>query len=71
MSVVGLGNRIRRLFSFPGAEDEAAEREEYGSTDRGQAELDRDRFGSFAEAEGTQAAEDELGEFRPPRDPAP
>jgi hypothetical protein len=34
-------------------------------------ELERDRFGSFAEGEGTRAAEEELEEFEPPRDPAP
>jgi hypothetical protein len=71
MSLVGLGNWIRRLFSSTGADDEAAEREEYGIPDRGQVELERDRFGSFAGTEGAQAAEDELAEFKPPRDPAP
>jgi len=53
------------------SEDEAAEREEYGIPDRGQMELERDRYGSFAEGEGTRAAEEELEEFKPPRDPAP
>jgi hypothetical protein len=60
---------VRRLFSSP--EDEAAAREEYGTSDRGDAELERDRFGSFAEGEGARAAQDELGEFRAPRDEAP
>jgi hypothetical protein len=54
-----------------GVEDEAAEREEYGIPDRGQMELERDRFGSFAEGEGTRAAEEELEDLKPPRDLAP
>jgi hypothetical protein len=37
----------------------------------GAMELERDRFGFFAESEGTRAAEEELEEFKPPRDPAP
>jgi len=49
----------------------SAERAEYGTPDRGQTEFDRDRFGSFAESEGAQAAEQELEEFEPPREPAP
>jgi hypothetical protein len=49
---MGLGNWLRRLFSSTGAEDETAERAEYGIPDRGQMELERDRFGSFAENEG-------------------
>jgi hypothetical protein len=52
-------------------DDEAAEREDYGIPDRGRVELERDSVGSFAETEGAQAAEDELEEFKPPRDPAP
>jgi hypothetical protein len=68
---MGFGNWIRRLFSSAGLDDEAAEREDFGTPDRGDAELERDRFGSFAETEGTRAAEDELGEFEPPRDQAP
>jgi hypothetical protein len=70
-SLVGFGNWIRRLFSSAGLDDEAAEREDFGTPDRGDAELERDRFGSFAETEGTRAAEDELEEFEPPRDEAP
>jgi hypothetical protein len=71
MSRVGIGNWFRRLFSSAAADDEAAEREEYGTPDRGQAELERDRAGSFAETETAQVAEDELEEFEPPRDLAP
>jgi hypothetical protein len=71
MSLMGLGGWFRRLFSSTGSGDEAAEREEYGITDRGQTELGRDRFGSFAEREGTLAAEEELEELEPPRDLAP
>ncbi len=67
MSVVSLGTWFRRLFSSTGAGDEAAEREEYGIPDRGEAELERDRFGSFAEGEGTRTAEANLEEFEEPR----
>jgi hypothetical protein len=68
---VGLGDWIRRRISSSGAGNEAAQREEYGIPDRGEAELERDRFGSFAETEGSETAKDELSEFEPPRDPAP
>jgi hypothetical protein len=71
MSLMGLGNWLRRLFPSTGAKNEAAEREEYGTPDRGQMELERDRFGSFAEGEGALVAEEELEEFKPPRDQAP
>jgi hypothetical protein len=71
MYLVRIGSWLRRLLSTTGPEDEAAERDEYGTPDRGHTELERDRFGSFAEGEGTRAAEAELEEFEPPRDPAP
>ena len=68
MAVVGLGNWFRRLFSSTGADEEAAEREEYGVSDRGEAELERDKFGSFAEGEGARTAEADLKEFEEPSD---
>lgn len=68
---MGFGDWIRRLFSSTNVDDEAAEREEYGLRDRGLTELDRGRLGSFAGSEEAQAAQEELGEFEPPRDPAP
>jgi hypothetical protein len=68
---VGFGSWIRRLFSSAGLDEEAAEREDHDIPDRGREELERDRSGSFAETEGTRAAEDELEEFEPPRDQAP
>ena len=71
MFLMGLGSWLRRLLSATGSKDEAAEREEYGTPDRGQMELERDRFGSFAEGEGTRAAEEELEDLKPPRDLAP
>jgi hypothetical protein len=72
MSLVGFGNWIRRLFSSTSVDDEAAKREEYaGTPDRGQIGLDRERLGSFAGSEVAQAGEDELEEFKPPRDQAP
>ena len=71
MFLVDIGSWLRRLFSSAGPDDEAAAREEYGTPDRGEMELERDRFGSFAEGEGAQAAEAELEELKPPRDLAP
>jgi hypothetical protein len=71
MSFVAVLGRIRSWFSSFGAGDEAAEREEYAIPDRGEAELDRDLSGSFAEREGAELALDELDELRPPPDPAP
>ena len=71
MSLVAVFSRIRSWLFSSGAEDEAAEREEYGTADRGEAELDRDLSGSFAEREGAELAKDELDELEPPPDPAP
>jgi hypothetical protein len=71
MVSVVLGSWIRKLFSSGGAGDRAAQGEEYGLRDRGEAELEQDRFGTFAGAEATEAAEDDLDEFKAPRDPAP
>jgi hypothetical protein len=71
MPLMGFGRWVRNLFSSAGVDDEAAEREDYGTRDRGLAELERDRAAGFAQSEAAQAAQDELDEFRPPRDPAP
>ena len=71
MSNVGVGNWIRGLFSSGRADDEAAEGEEYGVADRGEHDSERARFGTVADAEATEAAEEGLDEFKPPRDPAP
>jgi hypothetical protein len=61
---------LRRLFSSGDREEEATEREEYGLPPRD--ELDRPgEYESFAGAEAVQVAEDELDEFKAPRDPAP
>jgi hypothetical protein len=71
MSIVGVGNWIRGLFSSGRADDEAAEREEYGVADRGEHESERARLGTFADAEAADAVEGELDELKAPRDPAP
>jgi hypothetical protein len=71
MPRVGVGNWLRGLFSSSRGDDEAAEREEFGVSDRGEHESERARFGTFADAEATEAAADELDEFKPPPDPAP
>ena len=65
---VGIGNWIRRLWSSNGAENEAAEREEYDVPDRGELELERDKAGPFAESEAAEAAEADLDQFKAPRD---
>lgn len=70
MPGVRFGDWVRRLFSSS-ASDEAAEREEYGVSDRGEIELERDKAGPFAMSEGAEAAAAELDEFKAPRDPAP
>jgi hypothetical protein len=60
---------FRRLFSRDAPEEEAAEREEYDLPDRGEAEVERDRFrGRFASIEGADAVRDELDSLEPPRD---
>lgn len=66
-----MANWLRRLFSSAPREEEAAEYEEYGPSDRVDVEPRRSELGSFAGAEGAEAAEEELEEFEPPRDPAP
>jgi hypothetical protein len=64
-------NWLRRLFSSTSPEEEAVEREEYGLPDRGDDERRRFGFGSLAGEEASEAAEDELDEFKAPPDPAP
>jgi hypothetical protein len=71
MLLVGFADWIRKVFSSGGADDEAAEREEYGLPDRGEVELEREGLRSFAGSEGVEAAQDELDEFEAPPDPAP
>jgi hypothetical protein len=67
-----LGRWLRRLFSSESADDDAADLEEYGLTNREQRQRGATGFGSFAAgAEEAEAAEDELDEFKPPPDPAP
>jgi hypothetical protein len=68
---MGFGDWIRRIFSANDAEEEAAEREEYGLPDRVDRETQRGRLGSFAGAEAAEAADQELDDLKAPRDPAP
>lgn len=67
---MGVWDFFRRLFSSGGAEEEAAKHEEYGVIDP-EGKPDRTGRSSFADAEAAEAAEDELDEFKAPRDPAP
>ena len=67
---MGVWNFIRKLFSSGGSEEKAAQHEEYGILDRAH-ERDRTGLSSFADAESAEAAEDELDEFKAPRDSAP
>jgi len=71
MSGVGFGDWIRKLFSSNKAEEEAALHEEYGTSRDVDRETQRGRLGSFADAEASEAADEELDELRAPRDPAP
>jgi hypothetical protein len=70
MRNVGVWDFVRRLFSSSSAEEEAAKSEEYGVIEREHAP-DRAGRSSFADAEAAEATEDELEEFKTPRDPAP
>ncbi len=70
MPNMGIGNWIRGLFSSSGPDDEAAEREEYGVSDRGELEVERDKAAPFAGSETAEAAEAELDQLKSPRDPA-
>ena len=67
---MGIGDWIRRFFSSNDGEEEAAEHEEYGP-DRPHLEDQRGRLASFAGSEEAEAADEELDEFKAPRDPAP
>jgi hypothetical protein len=67
---VGVGDWLRRIFSSGSPDDEAAEHEEYGLPDRGEEVLRSGEVPSLY-AEGTQAFEDELDEFKAPPDPDP
>jgi hypothetical protein len=67
-----VGRWLRRLFSSESADDEAADLEEYGLTNREQSQRGSSGFGSFAAGtEEAEAAKEELDEFKPPPDPAP
>ena len=71
---MGLGSWMRRHFgSGVSRNDEEAEREEYGSSDRGEADLELLDRGSLSSPAGQAAevAEGDLHEFEPPRDPSP
>jgi hypothetical protein len=71
---MGLGNWMRRLFgSGVSRDDEEAEREEYGSRDRGEADLERLDQGSlsFPAGQAAEVAEGDLQDFEAPRDPNP
>ena len=78
---MGLLDRIRDLFSSSprvrvGRDEEAAEREEYGLPDPGEAELrapGADIIGPdrFAGAEAAEIAEADVEATRRPADPAP
>ena len=71
---MGLGSWMRRLFgSGVSRDDEGAEREEYGSSDRGEADLELLDQGSLSSPAGQAAevAEGDLQEFKALRDPSP
>jgi hypothetical protein len=56
-----------RLFSSVDPDDEAAQLEEYGVRDRGEAEIERDKRGEFVSQESADLASHELDAFKAPR----
>ena len=69
---MGFLESLRRLFGWRPVGEEAAEQEEYGLADVGEARLERQRLGSrFGAAEGAETAEEDLDSFERPDDPAP
>jgi hypothetical protein len=71
---VAIWARLQRLFggSRSGRDDEAALRDEYGAPDPGESDLKRtEAYPSFAGGEAAELVEEDLDEFKPPRDPAP
>lgn len=64
-------DKLRSLFSSQSGEEAAAEREEYGLPDEGEAELRSAGGPGYAGMETERLAEDDLGELKPPPDPAP
>jgi hypothetical protein len=70
LSTIGLQGWIRGLFS-PTRDDEAAEREEFGSPDPGESDLMSDRVRGRYAGGAAETAEDDLKSFEPPRDANP
>jgi hypothetical protein len=68
---MGVWAWFRGVFSSAGPDDEAAEREESGTADRGASELERDTRGALATSESADLARHELGSLEAPRDSAP
>jgi hypothetical protein len=67
---MSLLSRLAKLFSSGPGDDAAAEREEFGLPDPGEAELRRERFGPpYAPGAAAEAAEQELDTFKAPREP--
>jgi hypothetical protein len=70
LRAIGLQSWIRGLFS-PARDDEAAEREEYGTPDSGERDLMGDRLRGRYGGGAADAAEADLESFEPPRDANP
>lgn len=70
---MGVEGWLRRLFRSADSEAEAAEREDFGAGDAGEAELEGPRLSgrTFEGAEGSEAARADLDELEAPPDPAP
>ena len=68
---VGVIAWIRSLFSSVDPEDEAAEREEFGIKDRGEAGIERERESPFETAESADLARSEIDALEEPSDLAP
>jgi hypothetical protein len=62
---------VRGLFSSVGPDEEAAQRDDFGGKDRGEAELERDTRSGFVPSESADLARHELDSLEAPRDSAP
>ena len=61
-------DKLRSLFSSQSGEEAAAEHEEYGLPDEGEAELRTAGGPGYAGMETERLAEDDLAELKPPPD---
>ena len=68
---MSIGQWFRKVFSPNRAEDDAAEAEEYGRSDRPDLGDERGRLATFGGTEAAEVADYESDELKAPPDPAP